>query len=222
MAASMAHEFNNPLYGVRNVLEKILRRVQLEAKNKHFVELAIKECDRMAMLIRKVLDFHSPSTDEKQWIDVHEAIEDMVLMLDKKLKERNIRLVRKFSRDMPNIEAVPDQFRQVILNLMQNAEEAIPGRGGTITIATSAWNGKANIQISDTGAGISSDVMEKIFDPFFTTKPAVKGTGLGLSVTYGIIKKHGGEILVDSQPGYGTTFSLFLPVHHENPVPLTA
>lgn len=216
MAASMAHEFNNPIYGIRNVLEKILRRVKLEDNNKHFVKLALKECDRMATLIRKVLDFHSPSSDEKEWIDVHESIEDMILLVNKKFKERKIRLVKKFSEDMPCIEAVPDQFKQVMLNLLQNAEEAIPGRGGTITIATSAWNGKAQIQVKDTGAGISSDVMKNIFDPFFTTKPAVKGTGLGLSVTYGIIKKHGGEILVDSQPGQGTTFTIFLPVRHES------
>ena len=90
-----------------------------------------------------------------------------------------------------------------------------------MTIATSAANGRTQIQITDTGTGISAQVMKNIFDPFFTTKPSVKGTGLGLSVTYGIIKKHSGEILVDSVPGRGTTFTIFLPVKQENPATLT-
>ncbi len=111
-----------------------------------------------------------------------------------------------------------DQFKQVILNLLQNAEEAIPGRGGRVTISTSIWNGKVQIEIRDTGVGIPTEQMKNIFDPFFTTKPAVKGTGLGLSVTYGIIKKHGGEIIVDSLPGSGTAFTLFLPIRQEIPI----
>jgi PAS domain S-box-containing protein len=220
MAASMAHEFNNPIYGIRNVLEKIMRRVQMEDNNKRFVKLAIQECDRVTMLIRKVLDFHSPSTDEKEWIDVHESIDDMALLIQKRLSMRDIRLVKEYAADMPPIEAVPDQFMQVILNILQNAEEAIHEGGGRVTITTSATNGNAQIQIKDTGTGIPPQVMKNIFDPFFTTKPSVKGTGLGLSVTYGIIKKHRGKILVDSLPGHGTTFTILLPIKQENPAAL--
>jgi signal transduction histidine kinase len=118
---------------------------------------------------------------------------------------------------MPHVEVVPDQFMQVILNILQNAEEAIPEGGGRVSIITSHKDNKAQIQIKDTGTGISAQVMRNIFDPFFTTKPSVKGTGLGLSVTYGIIKKHGGEILVDSLPGRGASFTILLPVRQENP-----
>jgi len=217
MAASMAHEFNNPIFGIRNVLEKIMRRVQMEDNNKRFVRLAIQECDRVTMLIRKILDFHSPSADEKEWIDIHESIDDMILLTQERFSEQNIRLIKEYAPDMPNIEAVPDQFKQVILNILQNAEEAIPEGGGRVTITTSAGNGKAQIQIKDTGTGIPTQVINNIFDPFFTTKPSVKGTGLGLSVTYGIIKKHRGEILVDSLPGRGTTFTICLPVKQETP-----
>ncbi len=220
MAASMAHEFNNPIYGIRNVLEKIMRRVKMEGNNKRFIQLAIQECDRVAMLIRKVLDFHSPSTDEKEWIDVHESIDDMILMIQKRFSVRDIHLTKEYAADMPNIEAVPDQFKQVVLNILQNAEEAIPGGGGRVTITTSAGSGMAQIQIKDTGTGISSQVMKNIFDPFFTTKPSVKGAGLGLSVTYGIIKKHKGEILVDSLPGRGATFTVCLRIKQENPATL--
>jgi PAS domain S-box-containing protein len=220
MAASMAHEFNNPIFGIRNVLEKIMRRVQMEDNNKRFVKLAIQECDRVATLIRKILDFHSPSTDEKEWIDIHESIDDMILLTQKKFSLQNILLMKEYAADMPSIEVVPDQFKQVILNVLQNAEEAIPEGGGKVTIKTSAGNGKVQIQIHDTGAGISSQEMKNIFDPFFTTKPIVKGTGLGLSVTYGIIKKHQGEVLVDSLPGRGTTFTILLPINQENPAAL--
>lgn len=221
MAASMAHEFNNPIFGIRNVLEKIMRRVQLDDKNKRFVQLAIKECDRVTQLIRKVLDFHGPSSEETELIDVHESIDDMALLIEKQYREQNIRLIREYAHDMPFIEAVPDQFKQVILNILQNAQEAISERGGSVTVSTSAWNGKAQIQVKDTGTGIPADVMKNIFDPFFTTKPAVKGTGLGLSVSYGIIKKHGGEILVDSLPGRGTTFTIFMPIKSEAPASLS-
>ena len=220
MAASMAHEFNNPIFSIRNVLEKIMRRVQMDDNNKRFVKLAIQECDRVTMLIRKVLDFHSPSTDEKEWMDVHESIDDMILLIQKKFSMRDIRLVKEYGADMPRIEVVPDQFMQVVLNILQNAEEAIPEGGGRITITTSATNGEAQIKIKDTGTGISSQVMKNIFDPFFTTKPSVKGAGLGLSVTYGIIKKHKGEILVDSLPGRGATFTVCIPIKQENPATL--
>lgn len=192
----------------------------MEDNNKRFVRLAIQECDRVTMLIRKILDFHSPSADEKEWIDIHESIDDMILLTQERFSEHNIRLIKEYAPDMPNIEAVPDQFKQVILNILQNAEEAIPEGGGRVTITTSAGNGKAQIQIKDTGTGISTQVINNIFDPFFTTKPSVKGTGLGLSVTYGIIKKHRGEILVDSLPGRGTTFTICLPVKQETPTTL--
>jgi signal transduction histidine kinase len=221
MAASMAHEFNNPIFGIRNVLEKIMRRVQMEDNNKRFVKLAIQECDRVTMLIRKVLDFHSPSPDEKEWMDVHESIDDMTLLIQKKFSMRDIHLIKEYAADIPRIEAVPDQFMQVILNILQNAEEAIPESGGRVTITTSATNGEVQIKIKDTGTGISTQIMKNIFDPFFTTKPSVKGTGLGLSVTYGIIKKHKGEILVDSLPGRGATFTILLPVKQENPATLS-
>ena len=219
IAASMAHEFNNPIYGIRNVLEKIMRRVVMEDNNKRFVQLAIQECDRVTTLIRRVLDFYSPSTDEKDWVDVHGSIDDMLLLLQKKFSIRGINLVKEYASDMPSIEVVPDQFKQVILNILQNAEEAIPEGGGSVTIATSAANGKTQIQITDTGTGIPAHMMKNIFDPFFTTKPSVQGTGLGLSVSYGIIKKHRGEILVDSLPGR-TTFTIFLPVKQGAPASL--
>lgn len=145
----------------------------------------------------------------------------MILLVQSKFNLRDISLVKEYSKELPRIEVVPDQFKQVILNILQNAEEAIPEKGGRITIATSAENGKTRIQIRDTGTGIPVPVLKNIFDPFFTTKPSVKGTGLGLSVTYGIIKKHKGEIQVDSLSGRGTTFTICFPVQQYNPATLS-
>ena len=211
MAASIAHEFNNPIFGIRNILEKIQRRISMDENNTRFVALAIKECDRVSNLIRKILDFHSPSSDEKELMCIHEAIDDMVLLLQEQFKERNILVIKDFDREIPYVDAVPDQIRQVFLNILKNAGEAIHETGGTIYIATSSTDDKVQIRISDSGAGIQEAVMKDIFDPFFTTKPGVKGTGLGLSVSYGIIKKHNGDIRVESVPGRGAIFKIILP-----------
>ena len=113
---------------------------------------------------------------------------------------------------MPTINAVPDQIRQVFLNLLQNAEEAIPNGGGTITLTTEHDAHSVRIAIRDSGQGIVPDNVQSIFDPFFTTKPAVKGTGLGLSTSYGIVKIHQGDIEVKSQPGKGSVFTVVLPI----------
>ncbi|MCF8719525.1 MASE1 domain-containing protein [Nitrospina gracilis] len=216
LAASMAHEFNNPIFGIRSVLEKVFRRGNLQEKDRDFVSLAIKECDRISNLIKKLLNFHSPSSDKKEVFNFHEAVEDMVFLIKKKLKEKNIDLVRSYSSDVKNIEAVPDQIRQVILNILQNAEEAITEPHGSIGIRTSLEKSNIHLEITDTGQGISPGTMKNIFDPFFTTKPLVKGTGLGLSVSYGIVKMHGGDIRVDSKPGQGTRFTVILPVKARN------
>ncbi|MGP0565411.1 MULTISPECIES: MASE1 domain-containing protein [unclassified Nitrospina] len=216
LAASMAHEFNNPIYGIRSVLEKIFRRGNLQEKDRDFVSLAIKECDRISNLIKKLLNFHSPSSDKKEVFNFHEAVEDMVFLTKKKLKEKNIDLIRNYSPQVKNIEAVPDQIRQVILNILQNAEEAITEPQGNISIRTDLEKNNIHLEITDTGQGIPPDGMKNIFDPFFTTKPSVKGTGLGLSVSYGIVKMHGGDIQVESKPGEGTRFIVILPVKARN------
>jgi signal transduction histidine kinase len=106
---------------------------------------------------------------------------------------------------------VADQLKQVFLNLLNNAADACVG-GGTITVKTEMLGERVVVRIHDTGTGIKPEDKDHIFEPFFTTKPAIKGTGLGLSVSYGIVKGHGGEITVDSEPGKGTTFSVTLPI----------
>ncbi len=176
------------------------------------VLLACRECDRVAGLVRKLQDFNRPSTEIPVIMDIHEILNDMILLMNKKLTKHKIRIETHYDSQISDIEIVPDQIKQVILNLLQNAEEAIPPEGGQITVSTESLESRVKIHVRDTGCGIPPENMKNIFDPFFTTKAAVKGTGLGLSVSYGIIKSHGGDIEVKSRPGEGTTFTLVLPV----------
>lgn len=215
MSASIAHEFNNPICGIRNVLERVNERVSngnLDETHKTILGMAIKECNRIAELIKKLQDFHRPSFGIIAPMNLHDAINDIVGMHKNILNERKIILETHYANGIPMIEAVSDQIKQVILNLIQNAEEAIPEEGGKITIITESIGSVVKIYIQDTGCGIPQENMESIFEPFFTTKGAVKGTGLGLSISYGIIKKHGGNIDVQSQPDKGTTFAITLPI----------
>ena len=130
----------------------------------------------------------------------------------KKFQEKNIELVIRYGDHVPMVEVVPDQISQVILNLLQNAEEALPESGGKIEIATRWADPYVEIRVQDNGPGIPQQIGKSVFDPFFTTKDQVKGTGLGLSVSYGIIQTHGGDIRFESSIDQGTVFIVRLPV----------
>ncbi|MGR3177637.1 MAG: PAS domain S-box protein [Candidatus Anammoxibacter sp.] len=211
LSASFAHEFNNPLFGIRNVFETIKERAGLDDENMKFVRMAIRECDRMADLIAKLRDFHRPSSGKKVLMNINKTIDECLLLIKKELKTRGIKLEINYDTDMPEIVAVSDQIKQVILNLLKNAEQAIATDGGKIIVITESFEKEIKIHIKDSGCGINDKELDTIFEPFFTTK-AVKGTGLGLFVSYGIIKQHGGDIEVKSQPEVETTFTVTLPV----------
>jgi hypothetical protein len=211
LSASIAHEFNNPLYGVMNVLNGIKRRAALDAENVEMVDMAISECNRMKHLIKDLQDFNRPTSGFFAPMDIHAAINSMLLLTKKDFKNRKITTKKQYATDLPQIKAVEDQIKQVILNLLNNAADACEG-GGTLTITTEIFNKNIVLHIQDTGKGISMKDMDHIFEPFFTTKTAVKGTGLGLPVSYGIIKSHGGDITVKSEADEGTTFTVTLPI----------
>jgi len=212
LVGSVAHEFNNPIYGIRNVLEQIGDEANLDEELKGLLQLAVKETHRMADLIQKLQGFYRPSSEQIRPLNIHEVIDDMVLLSRKRLIDRGIELRRCYGENMPEVCAVPDQIKQVILNLIHNAEEAMGDRGGQIQIRTEVAGSNVQIHIDDTGPGIHPEHMDHLFEPFFTTKGAVKGTGLGLSISYGIIKQHGGDILVNTRSGQGAVFTLVLPI----------
>ena len=210
LTASIAHEFNNPIYGIRNVLEKISEEVELNDRQRGFVNMATDECNRVKDLIRKLQDFNRSSSRKIEMLDIHHVIDEMLILMKKKLQEKQIQLKKNYAANVPKIPGISDQIKQVILNLVQNGEEAVT-RGGVITITTRVGSSRLQVEVEDNGSGILPENRGKIFEPFFTTKSLVKGIGLGLSVTHGIVEAHGGKINVHSLPGKGTSFIVELP-----------
>jgi signal transduction histidine kinase len=212
LSASIAHEFNNPLQGVMTILKGLKRRATMDEEDKQLLDLAIEENVRMKTLIQSLQDFSQPPTRQKVPMDVHASIDSLLLLHRSDFKSKNISTVLKYAEKLPRILAIPDQIKQVFLNLLNNAADACRQNGGVITIST--WQEEQNVAIAieDTGTGIPSEIMGMIFQPFFTTKDAVKGTGLGLSVCHGIVQNHQGEIRVESKEGEGSTFIVILPI----------
>ncbi|HEY6246109.1 MAG TPA: ATP-binding protein [Pyrinomonadaceae bacterium] len=215
LAASIAHEVNNPLEAIKNALYLMQSDSGLE-KNARFLEIARKETERVSHIIRQMLGF-ARQPGEVEWVEVNQLLEETLVLLEKKLKQSKIRLVREFDQHLPKIRARADQLRQVFLNLIINAQQAIHNEG-EIRITTAPYEQALQpsilIQMSDTGVGISEDDQARIFEPFFST--GKKGTGLGLWVTQDIVRQHGGRIEVLSEVGKGTVFNLILQV--ESPV----
>jgi signal transduction histidine kinase len=186
----------------------------LDEEIKSLLALAVRECDRMAGLVRKLQGFYKPSDEIRTGVDVHHLLDDIEALVRKKLTVKGLELVKSYTPDLPRIHAVEDQIRQVLLNLFNNAEEAISGANGKITVSTEVNASHIKVHIQDTGEGIPEENLKFVFDPFFSTK-GIKGTGLGLSVCHGIVNDHGGSMEVTSKQGEGSTFTLSLPIGGE-------
>ncbi len=210
LTSQIAHELNNPLYGIMNTLELLKTEVSPESKRRKILDMALSETVRLTDLLRKMLSFSKPDEEDKQVADVNTIIDEILLLVRKQLQENSIRISSSFSEDLEKVYASKNQLRQVFLNMFSNARDAMPD-GGTLSIKTLAKDGRIHIEISDTGTGIREENLSRIFDTFFTTKDTVKDVGLGLSVCYGFIKEHGGDIRVSSTCGAGTTFTIILP-----------
>ena len=211
LTSQIAHELNNPIYGIMNTLELLKTEVPPESKRRRILELSLSETQRLSEMLRNMLSFSKPEEEKRRPIKINDLVEGILLVMEKQMREANINVETYFDNEIPEIMASTNQMRQVMLNVIKNAKEAMP-KGGTLTARTSQEDDKVLIRIQDTGMGIPEEIRDKIFEAFFTTKQKVKGVGLGLSVCYGIIKDHGGEIKVDSEEEKGTTFIISLPV----------
>ena len=211
LTSQIAHELNNPLYGIMNTLELLKTEVSPQSKRRKVLEMALSETQRLSELLRKMLSFSKPDQEEKQAVDINTVIDEILLLHEKQLRENDIKITTSFAAKLPPIMASKNQLRQVFLNLVANARDAMPD-GGTLSIKTDSDKDDVRIELSDTGIGIKEEHLKRIFDSFFTTKDSVKGVGLGLSVCYGFIKEHGGDIQVRSKPGTGTIFTIVLPI----------
>jgi signal transduction histidine kinase/DNA-binding NarL/FixJ family response regulator len=217
LSASIAHEFNNPLQGILSVMRGLKKRAILEEEDQMLLAEAIQEGNRVKELIRNLQEFNRPTSGRKTTVDLHKSIESVLLLQKSKLRGKRVLVVRNFAERLPQIHGVPDQIKQVFLNLLTNAADACRLSGGVVTVST--WQEdeeRVAVAIHDTGRGIEPSNLQLIFQPFYTTKSEVKGTGLGLSVSFGIVKHHQGEIRVDSQPGEGTTFTVLLPIKSDD------
>jgi len=212
LAASIAHEINNPLQAIHNCLHLTLKKPLNEEKKTRYLGMAREEVDRLITIVQRMLEFYRPSKEGMAPTDVHAIIENVLALSSKRLQRGKITVTKKLASDLPNINAVSDQLKQVFLNLVINAIEAMP-QGGELCIETklSEDGDGLSMAFTDTGVGLSEKEQENIFEPFFTTKAT--GTGLGLSVSYGIIERHGGRIEVQSELGKGATFTVYLPLN---------
>jgi PAS domain S-box-containing protein len=217
LAASIAHEINNPLEAVQNSLYLLSRAVPETSPERSFLDIATRETQRMSRILRQMLGFYRPATSMGP-TDVNALVREAETLVAKGLREHAVRIEKDLLPTLPLIRASADQLKQVLLNLFLNAAEAMP-TGGRLIVVTQIGGGELDayspdvvrIDVRDTGPGMSEETISRIFEPFFSTKME-KGTGLGLWVSHGVVQAHGGTLKVRSRPGQGTTFTITLPV----------
>lgn len=214
MAAAIAHELNNPLTSVTGFAELALSDIPEESETRKDLEIVMREAVRARDVVRRLLDFARQSESSRARASLNDVVDDVVALSQHLIHTSGVTLNLVLEEDLPWILVDVNQMKQVLLNLIHNALQAMPN-GGELTISTksTARGGRDWIKVSvqDTGIGIPKLDQARIFEPFYTTKGQEGGTGLGLSVTYGIITDHGGQIDVESQPGAGSKFSVWLP-----------
>ncbi len=212
LAAGIAHEVNNPLQPILNCLEVAIEDLQNEQPvDMEGLRVAEREVQRIKTIVSKLLDFSRPSAVEKIPIDLHDLVSEVLLLTNRQLERMQVRIHTRLEPVRAPWGA-PSQLKQVLLNLVLNAAESM-AHGGEIHIEVHPEDAGVALSIADTGVGMDQETIARIFEPFYTTKG--DGTGLGLAVTYGIIQGHGGEIRVESQPGQGSRFTVWLPVREE-------
>ncbi len=223
LSASVAHEINNPLYAARNSLYLVEQDLPPDAPERRFLDIAQGELGRIARIITRMRDFYRPSRAEYSTTDVNSLLCDTVEFVQTYLRHSQIHVTTSLHDDLPLIIAHMDQLRQVFLNIVLNACDAMQ-HGGELRITTTIQqiepaDQPVNIivSIADTGSGILPEHMEHLFEPFYTTKP--QGTGLGLAISAHIVTQHGGHIEVGSEMGVGTTFTIHLPVYANSKMP---
>jgi len=214
LAAGVAHEINNPLTGVLTFTHLLLADMPCNSRQKRDLEIIIKEASRCKLITQNLLDFARQTEPQKRTVDINGLVKEVISLVENQASFQNVKIIKEFNPSLPLVLVDSNQIKQVFMNVILNAQEAMP-QGGFLTISTDfSEDGKfLDIKFIDTGCGIPKKNLEKIFDPFFTTKEVGKGTGLGLAVSYGIIKSHGGDIRAYSKEGKGTTILIKLPIN---------
>jgi two-component system NtrC family sensor kinase len=222
LAAGIAHELNNPLTGVLTFTSLMRKKMPEGSEEAEDLDLVIRETKRCASIIRRLLDFAREKTPEKTLVNLNQLIGETVQFIARSAALQQVEISQDLDPDLPPLFVDADLIKQVLMNILVNAQQAIE-ENGRITVRSRLHRVRrlpgcdmavpaVEIAISDTGCGIPEADLQRIFDPFFTSKEVGKGTGLGLSVSYGIVRAHGGEIEVESTVGEGSTFRICLPL----------
>jgi signal transduction histidine kinase len=211
LAARVAHEVNNPLAIIKTAICILRNQNQEDQLANGHLKTIEEEINRIARILRELLDFSRPNPIE-QMVEVNAVIQSLELLLTQNLQEKQIALSVVLDPAVPQVRISGDHLKQVLLNLVRNAEDAMPN-GGRLRVQTAQADEGIEVSVTDTGSGISAEHIPYVFDPFFTTKADQGGMGLGLSVLYGIVKNAGGRIEVESEVGKGSTFRVILPAY---------
>ncbi len=227
LASGIAHELNNPLTGVLTFTTLLRKKAAAGTQDAEDLDLVIRETKRCAGIIKRLLDFAREKVPVKGHFDLNQVVQDTVRFVERSASLERVEIGMQLDPLLPQVFGDADLIKQVVLNILVNAQQAIsgPGRIDVLTRVLPAAAGarpQAEIAVSDTGCGIPKADLPHIFDPFFTTKEVGKGTGLGLSVSYGIIRSHGGSIDVETTEGEGTTFRVRIPIDLDGDEPAAA
>lgn len=222
LAAAVAHEVNNPLESIKNALHLVVSSTPGDDPNRRFLDIAERETQRVSGIIRQMLSFYRPGTT-KEPTDINALLEEVITLVQTQFKGNTAWEV-SLSNSLPVVVAFPDKLKQVFLNLLLNAREAMDHAGELSIVIRLSRDGDTGfpagryvlVEVSDTGGGIAEEHLPQIFDPFFSTKRERQGTGLGLWVSQDIIHQHGGQIKVHSKNGQGSTFIVALPAGGQN------
>ena len=213
--SGVAHELNNPLATILSWAERLAER-NVDEKTKQGLEVILGESERAARIVRNLLTFARKRQTTRAMVDINQVVRETLALRAYEQKVTNIQVIEALAAGVPDVFADGHQIKQVLLNLLINAEQACLGANGkgTILVRTShdADRGSAVLEVNDDGPGVAEDRQSKVFDPFFTTKEVGQGTGLGLTVAYAIVQEHGGRIWLTSKQGQGASFFVELPV----------
>jgi PAS domain S-box-containing protein len=219
LAAGVAHEVNTPLAVISTYAQMLAKQISGDEQKAPLLEKIARQTFRASEIVNSLLNFSRTSPTEFVPVDLNKVVRETLSLVEHQFMKSSVKVDLGLDENLTLIKGSPGKLQQVFLNLFLNARDAMESagasggsQGGTLAIETSRWNGAVRVRVCDSGMGIAPENLARIFDPFFTTKGAVKGTGLGLSVSYGIVREHGGDIEVQSQPGKGTQFQLTFPV----------
>ncbi len=210
LSAGIAHEIRNPLASIKGAAEILADRVRPQDKEYEFAQIMLREAERLNGVITEFLEFARPKRPEVQECSLDELLKSVLLLTQKEMERNRIGLEARLDGGLPRVRVDPEQLKQVFLNLIINAIQAMP-KGGRLRVSTALDQGRIACAVGDTGTGIPARIRHRIFDPFFTTKP--RGTGLGLSIVQKIVRGLGGELQFDSREHEGTTFRVLIPLN---------